>query len=49
MIDGPVWRYPPDERNDPACAYSDATYGDLRAAIAAELHLLMERAYSASV
>jgi diadenosine tetraphosphate (Ap4A) HIT family hydrolase len=44
-IDGPVWRYPPDERNDPACAYSDATHGELRAAITEELNGLTERAY----
>ena len=48
-VDGPVWRYPQDERNDPACAYSDADHGELRAAIAAELHGLIERAYSVSV
>ena len=49
MVGGPVWRYPQDERNDPACAYSDANHGELRAAIAAELHRLIERAYSVSV
>jgi diadenosine tetraphosphate (Ap4A) HIT family hydrolase len=47
-IGGPVWRYPQDERNDPVCAYSDAKHGALRAAIAAELHGLTERAYSVS-
>ncbi len=49
MAAGPVWRYPQPERNDPACAYSDAKYGALRAAIAVELHGLTERAYSVSV
>ena len=44
-IGGPVWRYPQDERNDPASAYSDATHGELRAAITAELQGLTERAY----
>jgi diadenosine tetraphosphate (Ap4A) HIT family hydrolase len=44
-LGGPVWRYPKDERNDPACAYSDATHGELRAAITMELHGLIERAY----
>jgi len=41
-------RYPQAERNDPAWTYSDADHGELRAAIAAELHGLMERAYSVS-
>jgi diadenosine tetraphosphate (Ap4A) HIT family hydrolase len=42
---GPVWRYSNEVRNDPKCAYSDARHGDLCAAITAELHRLMERAY----
>jgi diadenosine tetraphosphate (Ap4A) HIT family hydrolase len=42
-IGGPVWRYPKDVRNDPECAYSDAKHGDLRAAITAELHRLIEQ------
>ncbi len=45
MAGGPVWRYPPDVRNDPACAYSDAKHGELRAAITAELQRLVEQAY----
>jgi diadenosine tetraphosphate (Ap4A) HIT family hydrolase len=44
-IGGPVWRYPKDVRNDRECAYSDAKHGELRAAITAELHRLIERAY----
>jgi diadenosine tetraphosphate (Ap4A) HIT family hydrolase len=44
-IGGPVWQYPQDERNDPTCAYSDKTHGELRTAITAELHGLTERAY----
>jgi diadenosine tetraphosphate (Ap4A) HIT family hydrolase len=44
-ITGPVWRYPKDVRNDPEHAYSDERHGALRAAIAAELHRLIERAY----
>lgn len=27
-VDGPVWRYPQAERNDPACAYSDADHAN---------------------
>ena len=44
-VTGPVWRYPKDVRNAPEHAYSDEQHGDLRAAIAAELHRLIERAY----
>ena len=44
-VTGPVWRYPKDVRNDPAHAYSDEQHGVLRAAIAAELNRLIERAY----
>ncbi len=44
-ITGPVWRYPKDVRNDPEHAYSDEKHGELRAAIAAEIHRLIERAY----
>jgi diadenosine tetraphosphate (Ap4A) HIT family hydrolase len=42
---GPVWRYPKDERNDPAHAYSDAKHRELRAAITAELQALIAQAY----
>lgn len=45
MARGPVWRYPKDVRNDPACVYSDERHGDLRATITAELVELMNRAY----
>jgi diadenosine tetraphosphate (Ap4A) HIT family hydrolase len=44
-ITGPVWRYPKDERNDPAVAYSDERHGELRAAITAELGRLLATAY----
>ena len=44
-IGGPVWRYPREVRNDPRHAYSDARHGELRAAIAAELGRLADRAY----
>ena len=44
-IGGPVWRYPKEVRNDPACAYCDERHGDLRATITAELVELMSRAY----
>jgi diadenosine tetraphosphate (Ap4A) HIT family hydrolase len=44
-IGGPVWRYPKDERSDPAYAYSDARHGELRAAITAELQGLVALAY----
>ena len=44
-IGGPVWRYPKHVRNAPEHAYSDARHGDLRAAVTAELHALMEQAY----
>ncbi|MGI8478344.1 MAG: diadenosine tetraphosphate hydrolase [Gaiellaceae bacterium] len=44
-IGGPVWRYPKDVRNDSEYAYSDAKHGELRAAITAELHKLIEQAY----
>ena len=44
-IGGPVWRYPKDVRNDPDYAYSDVKHGDLRAAITAALHRLIEQAY----
>jgi diadenosine tetraphosphate (Ap4A) HIT family hydrolase len=44
-ITGPVWRYPKELRNDPRYAYSDEQHGELRAAITAELHALLERAY----
>jgi diadenosine tetraphosphate (Ap4A) HIT family hydrolase len=44
-IEGPVWRYPREVRNDPRYAYSDAQHGELRAAITAELRRLADRAY----
>ena len=44
-IIGPVWRYPKELRNDPRYAYSDERHGEVRAAITAELHALLERAY----
>jgi diadenosine tetraphosphate (Ap4A) HIT family hydrolase len=44
-ITGPVWRYPKELRNEPQFEYSDEKYGELRAAITAELHVLMEQAY----
>ena len=44
-VGGPVWRYSKEVRNDPEYAYSDANHGELRAAITAELHGLMEQAY----
>ena len=44
-ITGPVWRYPKDERNDPAVAYSDERHGELRAAIRAELGRLLATAF----
>jgi diadenosine tetraphosphate (Ap4A) HIT family hydrolase len=44
-IGGPVWRYPKEVRNALECAYSDAKHGELRAAIASELHGLIEQAY----
>jgi diadenosine tetraphosphate (Ap4A) HIT family hydrolase len=44
-ITGPVWRYPEEERNAPEYEYSDEKHGQLRAAIAAELQSLIERAY----
>jgi diadenosine tetraphosphate (Ap4A) HIT family hydrolase len=44
-VGGPVWRYPKEVRNDPTHAYSDVTHGQLRAAISAELHRLIEQAY----
>jgi diadenosine tetraphosphate (Ap4A) HIT family hydrolase len=47
-ITGPVWRYPKEERNAPEHAYSDAKHGQLRAAIAADLQSLIERAYEPS-
>jgi diadenosine tetraphosphate (Ap4A) HIT family hydrolase len=46
-ITGPVWRYPKELRNAPEYAYSDEKHGELRAAITAELHALLEQAYSA--
>ena len=44
-VGGPVWRYPKDERNAPEHEYSDERHGAVRAAISAELGLLIERAY----
>jgi diadenosine tetraphosphate (Ap4A) HIT family hydrolase len=44
-ITGPVWRYPKEERNDPAVAYKDETHGTLRSAITAELNKLLAAAY----
>jgi diadenosine tetraphosphate (Ap4A) HIT family hydrolase len=45
-IGGPVWRYPSEERNDPAHAYSDERHGELREAITAALEELIAAAYS---
>jgi diadenosine tetraphosphate (Ap4A) HIT family hydrolase len=44
-IGGPVWRYSKGERNAPEHVYSDEKHGELRAAITAELRLLIGRAY----
>jgi len=44
-INGPVWRYANELRNDPQYAYSDAKHGELRATITAELQSLIEHAY----
>ena len=44
-IGGPVWRYSKEERNDPAVAYNNQAYGELRAAITAKLKGLLEAAY----
>jgi diadenosine tetraphosphate (Ap4A) HIT family hydrolase len=44
-INGPVWRYPATDRDDPAHAYSDERHGALRAAITTELERLMAAAY----
>jgi diadenosine tetraphosphate (Ap4A) HIT family hydrolase len=44
-IGGPVWRYSKKERNSPEHVYSDEKHGELRAAITAQLRLLIERAY----
>jgi hypothetical protein len=44
-IEGPVWRYPTEVRNDPIHAYSDEKHGELRTAIAAQLGRLMQKAY----
>jgi diadenosine tetraphosphate (Ap4A) HIT family hydrolase len=44
-IGGPVWRYPKQERNDPAVAYTDQAHGELRAAITAQLNRLLAAAY----
>ena len=44
-ITGPVWRYPKEERNDPAVAYNDTSHGALRTAITAELERLISSAY----
>lgn len=45
MVDGPVWRYPKDERTHPEYAYSDNKHGSLRARIADELQGLLALAY----
>jgi diadenosine tetraphosphate (Ap4A) HIT family hydrolase len=47
-IGGPVWRYSKEERNAPEHEYSDVRHGELRAAITAELRLLIGRAYQPS-
>jgi diadenosine tetraphosphate (Ap4A) HIT family hydrolase len=44
-ITGPVWRYPKELRNAPEYEYDDAKYGELRAAITAELERLIAAAY----
>ena len=44
-VTGPVWRYPQEERNDPAVAYADGKHGELRAAITVELERLIAAAY----
>ncbi len=43
LVTGPVWRYPKEVRDAPEHAYSDEKHGELRAAITAELHALMNR------
>lgn len=43
LVTGPVWRYPKEIRDAPEHAYSDEKHGELRAAIAAELHELLKR------
>jgi diadenosine tetraphosphate (Ap4A) HIT family hydrolase len=44
-ITGPVWRYPKEERNNPAVAYNDELHGVLRTAVTAELERLIVAAY----
>jgi diadenosine tetraphosphate (Ap4A) HIT family hydrolase len=44
-VGGPVWRYPKEERNDPAVAYNEETHGELRTAITVELERLLAAAY----
>jgi hypothetical protein len=44
-IGGPVWRYPKEERDDPAVAYSEQVHGELRASITTELNRLLGAAY----
>jgi len=44
-ITGPVWRYPREERNDPAHAYEDGRHGALRARLTSELERLAALAY----
>ncbi|MFN8223390.1 MAG: hypothetical protein U0R50_09130 [Gaiellales bacterium] len=46
-ISGPVWRYPKEERNDPAVAYNDERHGEMRARITTELERLVSVAYPA--
>ncbi len=44
-ITGPVWRYPKEERNDPAVAYNEEKHAALRTAITVKLESLVAAAY----